>query len=243
MVVRQMKRYFISHAPRFGSYKNPVHWKVEQSPYYFWWLALRNGIKYDGQNPKLMFEGSAGFGEILCSGDTHISFTKWWLEMLPNGERRGEFLFAEPLTKRGTRIVNNIAEAEETLLDNSSVLVRIDLSGQRKFIDLSLDVIIRKNVVFEKGRTVKNPSLSKAKFSISKPVQVEAVKRVFKVYELKEENFGLSNFEVFKKLGVKLEQQAAETVGDYRRRISTLISRDYGTAKRMVKNVFEGKFP
>ena len=69
------------------------------------------------------------------------------------------------------------------------------------------------------------------------------VKRVFKVYELKEENFGLSNFEVFKKLGVKLEQQAAETVGDYRRRISTLISRDYGTAKGMVKNAFEGRFP
>ena len=129
------------------------------------------------------------------------------------------------------------------MLDNSSVLVRIDLSGQRKFIDLSLDMIIRKNVVFEKGRAVKNPSLSNAKFSISKPVQVEAVQRVFKVYELKEENYGLSNFEVFKKLGVKLEQQAAETVGDYRRRISTLISRDYGNAKRMVKNAFEGRFP
>ena len=238
-----MKRYFISHAPRFGSYKNPVHWKVEQSPYYFWWLALRNGAKYSAHNSKLMFEGSVGFGEILCSGDTHMSFTKWWLEKLPNGERRGEFLFAEPLTGRGTRVVNNIAEAEEALLDNSSVLVRIDLSGQRKFVDSSLDRIIRKNVVFERGRTVKNPNRSNARFNISKPVQVDPLKRVFKVYELKEGNAELSNYEVFKKLGSKLEKQAEETVGDYRRRISTLISRDYGTAKCMIKNAFEGKFP
>jgi hypothetical protein len=39
-------RHFISHAPRFGSYANPVRSKVEQSPYYWWWYALTRNTTY-----------------------------------------------------------------------------------------------------------------------------------------------------------------------------------------------------
>lgn len=39
-------RHFISHAPRFGSYANPVRSKVEQSPYYWWWYALTLNTTY-----------------------------------------------------------------------------------------------------------------------------------------------------------------------------------------------------
>jgi hypothetical protein len=39
-------RHFISHAPRFGSYANPIRSKVEQSPYYWWWYALTQNTTY-----------------------------------------------------------------------------------------------------------------------------------------------------------------------------------------------------
>ena len=41
-----MKRFFISHAPRFGSYANPIRSRVEQSPYYWWWYALTLNSAY-----------------------------------------------------------------------------------------------------------------------------------------------------------------------------------------------------
>ena len=35
-----MIRFFISPHPTFGNYKKPVKWKVEASPYFWWWYAL-----------------------------------------------------------------------------------------------------------------------------------------------------------------------------------------------------------
>ena len=41
-----MRRYFISQYPTFGSYANPTKWKIEQSPYFYWWLALTKNYQY-----------------------------------------------------------------------------------------------------------------------------------------------------------------------------------------------------
>jgi hypothetical protein len=242
MVVRQMKRYFISHAPRFGSYKNPVQWKVEQSPYYFWWLAMLYNCEL-GDAAAVDEQVRSDFGCVRRGESLHVEFARWWTEKVGGGERRGEYLFAEPLTGTATRVVQDVNEAARALEDTSSVLVSISLTGQRKFIDTAIDGILRKHAVFERGRTVKNPKLSQARYSLSKPVQIDAVQRVLGVYDYRQRNDGLDNYAVFKKLGLKAERQAEETIGDYRRRISTLVSRDYGAAKRMVENVGEGIFP
>jgi hypothetical protein len=140
-------------------------------------------------------------------------------------------------------VVQDVNEAARALEDSSCVLVSISLTGQRKFIDTAIDGILRKHAVFERGRTVKNPKLSQARYSLSKPVQTDAVKRVLAVYDYRQRHGDLDNYSIFKKLGLKAERQAEETIGDYRRRISTLVSRDYGAAKRMVENVGEGIFP
>lgn len=243
MVVRQMKRYFISHAPRFGSYKNPVHWKVEKSPYYFWWLALTYAVKNRASVYDMDEHILKDFGHVERGLDKHIAFTQWWIERVNEVERRGEYLFAEPLTGAKTHFVESVSQAESTLLGNSNILVSININEQRRFIDSSIDRILRKYASFEKGRNVKNPKRSNARYSLSKPVQVEALSRYFRVFELKESEPEISNYEVFKRLRFKAEKQDEETVGDYRRRISTLVSRDYGAAKRMVENVGKGIFP
>ena len=239
-----MKRYFISHAPRFGSYENPVHWKIEQSPYFFWWLALT----YNSSHVPTFVDGAANqvwcdFGDVSFHGDKHLAFTKWWLGKVDGGERRGEYLFAEPLSGISTGLVKNLDEARSALEDSTSILVRVTLGGQRKFIDAALDRIIRKHGVFERGRNVKNPTRSNARYSLSKPVQVEALAGYFRVFELKQNHPEISNYEVFKRLKLKIDKQELETIGEYRRRISTLVSRNYGFAKRMVENVAKGQFP
>lgn len=242
MVVRQMKRYFISHAPRFGSYKNPVQWKVEQSPYYFWWLAMLYNSEIS-DTATIDEQVRSDFGCVRRGESLHIEFARWWTEKVGGGERRGEYLFAEPLTGRATRVVQDLNDAARALEDTSSVLVSISLTGQRKFIDTAIDGILRKHAVFERGRTVKNPKLSQARYRLSKPVQIEALRRVLAVYDVKNSNSDLDNYAVFKKLGLKAERQADEPISAYRRRISTLVSRDYGAAKRMVGNVGKGIFP
>lgn len=239
-----MKRYFISHAPRFGSYENPVHWKIEQSPYFFWWLALT----YNPSHKPTFVDDAANqvwrdFGDVSFHGDKHLGFTKWWLGKVDGGERRGEYLFAEPLSGTSTGLVKNLDEARSALEDSTSILVRVTLGGQRKFIDATLDRIIRKHGVFERGRNVKNPTRSNARYSLSKPVQIDALQRVFKVYALKDENPDFANYDVYKRIGYKLERYEFEELNEYRRRISTLVSRDYGAAKRMVENAAKGQFP
>lgn len=239
-----MTRYFISHAPRFGSYKNPVHWKIEQSPYYFWWLALTYAVGNPAVNKGVDKNVLEDFGQVRRSADKHVSFTQWWTARVSREERRGEFLFAEPLTGAKTHIVENITEAENSLNGNSNILISININEQRRFIDARIDMILRKYANFEKGRNVKNPKRSNARYSLSKPVQIEALKRYFQIFELKESEPEISNFEVFNRLKLNAEKKKdEETGGDYRRRISTLVSRDYGAAKRMVENVGKGVFP
>jgi hypothetical protein len=243
MVVRQMKRYFISYAPRFGSYKNPVHWKVEQSPYYWWWLALTYAVEKLAPITEVEESVLDDFGHVERGLDKHLAFAQWWTERVTKDERHGEFLFAEPLAGVKTHVVESVSQAESALQDDLSILVSINISEQRRFLDASIDRILRKYASFEKGRNVKNPKLSNARYSLSKPVQVEALARYFRVFELKEGEPEISNYEVFKRLRLKADKQEEETVGDYRRRISTLVSRDYGAAKRMVENVGKGIFP
>jgi hypothetical protein len=243
MVVRQMRRYFISHAPRFGSYKKPVHWKVEKSPYYFWWLALTYAVENRASIDDVDEHVLKDFGYVQRGFDKHLAFTQWWIERVTEDERRGEYLFAEPLTGAKTHFVESVSQAESALLGNSNILVSININEQRRFTDASIDRILRKYASFEKGRNVKNPKRSNASYSLSKPVQVEALARYFRIFELKEGEPEISNYELFKRLRLKADKQEEETVGDYRRRISTLVSRDYGAAKRMVESVGKGIFP
>lgn len=186
---------------------------------------------------------SSDFSGVRRGDSLHHEFAKWWTAKVLGGETRGEYLFAEPLTGKATRVVQDVTEAARALEDNSCVLVSISLTGQRKFIDTAIDRIIRNHADFARGRSVKNPKLSQARYSLSKPVQVDALKRVFAVYDYKQQNKDLDNFAVFRRLGLKAEKQIEETIGDYRRRISTQVSRDYGTAKRIVANAGQGQFP
>lgn len=238
-----MKRYFISHAPRFGSYKKPVQWKVEQSPYFYWWLAFTYAVEnhaFVEHSDERVF---ADFGNIQRGDDKHLSFTQWWTERVSKEERRGEFLFAEPLTGAKTHVIENVAQAENALQGSSNIVVSINIGEQRRFIDASIDRILRQYASFEKGRNVKNPKRSNARYSLSKPIQIDAMARYFRIFELKNSEPELQNFEIFRLAKLKADKQPEETIGDYRRRISTLVSREYGAAKRMVKNAGKGIFP
>lgn len=241
----KMKRYFFSHAPRFGNYKKPQKSLIEKSPYYFWWLALSLNTDYTSNEKRsadLMV--SADFGQISQSYDRYVDFTNWWLRKVSPSETQGEFLFAEPLSDAPVKQLKTFEDAKAYIEDNDRILLSISMSGQRKFIDAELEKIFRKHANFEHGRRVKKSSNSKARYKLSKPVNVKTLKRIFKVYEYKQnkvDNF--TNYQIFKKINYSLERYENENLSEYRRRVSTFISRDYSAAKKMIENAGKGIFP
>ena len=113
-----MRRYFISQYPTFGSYANPTKWKIEQSPYFYWWLALTLNGDYVALcgNPsanrfktkKKLLKVYEDFGDVRYEGDRYVAFAKWWNAKLANGETKGAYLFAEPLTEMKVELVEDI---------------------------------------------------------------------------------------------------------------------------------------
>jgi len=193
-----MKRFFLSHAPRFGNYKSPDKNKIETSPYFYWWLAASYFLNQKNCGIGGCHSWTRDFGSIEVGKDRYKSFTNWWNEVVHTGEKRGEFLFAEPINGRKTHLVKDLEEAKMALSDGSSVLVSINLQGQKKFIERNLNEILSKVSNFEKGRNARSPKNSNARYSLSKPVQIEVLKRVFRVYEFRVQSRKISNYEIYK---------------------------------------------
>ena len=249
-------RFYKSYAPRFGSYLNPIKWKIEESHYYFWWLALtlnedyrkfcasKNAKKKDLKQMLKIYED---FGDVSYVGDKHIAFTKWWLTKMPNGETRGEYLFAEKQTGKFVQKVSDIETAKALLADENELLIRIPKVGQRRHIDKAINRILKKEMTFVSGKQSKRLGLSEstARYRLSKPTQVRVLKAAFALYE---------EYEKVRRNGAVWDANAAaKAVGlivktrppkdevfsseDKERTISVAVSRKKGMAIAAIANV------
>lgn len=254
-----MRRYFISQHPTFGSYTKPMKWKIEESPYFFWWLALTLNNDYLSlcKNPsakrfsKTMRKVHKDFGDVRYEGDRHLAFTKWWTEKMPNGEMRGVYLFAEPLLETKVEIVRDLAVAEQLLVDERELLIRVPKEMKRTHIDRSLDRIFKKEIEFEKGRQTRNPKRSKARYKLSKPISITNFQKAFSLYLLiaqaKSSGRKVTNAQLADEVGIFVKQRnTQEEVWDsaYIRKVTSVaISRKKKTAELAICNAAAGTFP
>ena len=261
--VAQLKRFFISQHPTFGSYANPVARKVEQSPYYFWWLALTLNEEYLGlctstpqdieNNSNPMHKVFAHFGDLRYEGDKHKAFASWWRRKANDAETMGEYLFAEPIAATKVTQIDDAEAAKQSALDVSSLLVNIPKNLTRKQIDKALDNIFRKEFSFEKGRQARNPSRSNALYSLSKPAKAESLKSAFDIIEAEREALALgkklSNVQLADKVGLKVEiseetRAQQDGLAEYEiYLLSTTVSRKKKLAKTAIANAAIGIFP
>jgi len=268
-----MKRFFISQHPTFGSYKNPVAYKVEQSPYYFWWLALTLNEEYlelcaaasevikSKHSP--IHKVFADFGEVRYEGDKHKAFANWWRSKANDTETMGEYLFAEPVAATKVMLVDGEKAAKQSADDASSLLISIPKNLTRKQIDKALDNIFRKELSFEKGRQTRNPTRSNARYSLSKPAKAHSLKSAFAIIEAEREALAigkkLSNVQLADKVGltVKVSNETKEyqflnedgvinetALAEYELYLlSTTVSRKKKLAKTAIANAANGVFP
>ena len=255
-----MRRYFISQYPTFGSYANPTKWKIEQSPYFYWWLALTKnhhylkfcsdvsvGKKSKTEKLKKVYED---FGDVRYEGDRYVAFAKWWNAKLANGETKGAYLFAEPLTEMKVELVEDVATAERLIADEDELLIRVSKGMKRTHIDKTLNRLFKKHIEFEKGRQTRNPNRSNARYSLSKPIAIDSLQTAFALYDLIEQAEAngekVNNYALAKQVGIEVEQRNTEEEWDvaYKRRVvSVAVSRKKKVAVDAISNVVKGIFP
>lgn len=258
-----MLRYFISPHPTFGSYKNPTPFKVEASPYYWWWYALTLNEGYwrfcdrkaEGKRTRATAELRqvySDFGDVRYEGNRYVAFAEWWRDRVNTDETRGEYLFAEPLATSFVQQVMDNEQAADALEREDVLLVSIPLTRQRQHIDKTLNNLIRRNLVVNKGRTARDPKKSNARYSLTKAVVPEAVKKAFAVYDVRKEmeanGEAINNAVISKCAGIKYTEKAkddevAYSEAERNRVISATISRHVRQAKQMIEAAGMGKFP
>lgn len=263
-----MRRFFISAHPTFGSYKQPTPYRVEASPYFWWWYALTLNEEYlafaaaDGDLPCLETSSAdetaaisrvfRDFGNVKYDGCRYFAFCNWWRERVDSGEERGAYLFAEPLLDESTRQIERLEDAASALGLDGTILIAIPLDSKRKYIDNAIDRILHRNVTFAKGRSARNPKTSQARYQMSKPAQPQTLKLAFDLYDARTQatkaGEKVSNVGLAKAAGLiyrerEKEDEAAYNEAERARVISMLVSRHLANVRQMISNSAIGRFP
>ena len=164
-------------------------------------------------------------------------------------ETRGEYLFAEPISVSKVMLIDTKDTAIEAVEDESSLLIRIPKNIRRKQIDIAIDRIFAKELEFERGRQVRNPNRSNARYSLTKPIKIENLKASFDVYQIQRlaqtNGEKVDNKKLAKAIGLKVERRVKDEAYDaaYQSRIvSVAISRKKKLAIDAIANVVNGIF-
>jgi len=262
-----MLRHFVSHAPRFGSYKEPRAFLVKQSPYYWWWWALTQNAEYtalcaaqhqrastsgDFEKPQSdMLKVYEDFGDVRYDGDRYRAFCAWWRNRVNTNEERGAYLFAEPLRGVWTHLATDAKQAADYATSDDWLVIAIPMPQQRRYVDKSINRLLKKHLPTERGKTVANPALSNARYHLSKPVSVARIERAFALYELKHSERGkrMSNVKLADTVGLTSKpsdkRKADETVDAtvQKNTVSTLVSRELRYARALITHAGVGCFP
>ena len=190
------------------------------------------------------------FGDVRYEGDRYVAFAKWWNAKLANGETKGAYLFAEPLTEMKVELVEDVDTAERLIADEDELLIRVSKGMKRTHIDKTINRIFKKHIEFEKGRQTRNPNRSNARYSLSKPISIKSLEKSFKILDWIDEADAsgkkVNNFELAKVVGIEVEQRNTEEEWDvaYKRRVvSVAVSRKKKVAVDAIKSVVNGVFP
>lgn len=233
----------------------PPAFKVEASPYFWWWyaLTLNEGYVAACANHGLGFEAVyEDFGDVRYTGNRHAAFKAWWKERVNTREDRGAYLFAEPVVAgKSVSIITDADVAADAVADEERLVVNIPLDAQRKHIEWRLNNILKKHLKPEAPRTVGSVHKSKARYSLDKPMVVNTIKKCFDLYDAKQSALAngekVSNLDLAKRAGIKVQEREKQdeinTVENYRRTVSSTVSRYLKNASLMVEHAGEGRFP
>ena len=268
-----MLRHFLQPHPTFGSYKNPVQHKVEESPYYWWWLALTMSDEYTELCDRLqngsvtaatereqqMLAVYKDFGDVRYEGGRHAAFAAWWTEKVGTYKsgrmiRRGEKLFAEEQTES----VHHIYEPEHAAkitADERFIVLAIPKINDKKNVLEVLEKIVNKHFEARQGRDARNPKYSTALYPLSRSTVPSSIGKAFKLLckseEMKAMGQRLNNADLAEMVGVEFADKGSKADGlidkldifEKRRSDGNQVTRHMSQARKMIDNAAVGIFP
>jgi hypothetical protein len=257
---------FLSPWPTFGSYKNPVAFRVEASPYFWWWYALTLNDDYlavcasEGQTDQAskvygkdqraqIARVYADFGDVRYEGSRHVAFAQWWTRKVDGGATRGVYLFAEPaLDARVMQLEDS--EAFEHAIQSGYVVVQIPKGLQRKYAEKVLGRILKKELQAKKGRAASLPKNSQARYHLDRPLQAKALKKMFDLFDLDTQQNALgaksTRAAMAKRVNLihrpRAQDDSVTDAKEVERTMTIEVSRYIGNAKKLIQNAALGRF-
>ena len=166
-------------------------------------------------------------------------------------EERGAYLFAEPLRGVWTHVVEHGEQAAAYAEDEDWLVIAIPLPQQRRYVDKSINRLLKRHLPIEHGRRVDPAEHSKARYHLAKPIHVTRVARALTLYELKHSERGkrMSNATLADTVGLTSKPSANRMRDEevdataQQRTVSTLVSRELRYARGMIARAGVGCFP
>lgn len=94
--------------------------------------------------------------------------------------------WADEAAKRSRCSLAAVFFSAAALSSEDTVIIAVNVTRQRKHIDSKIDRILKRQMgELKKGRQVRNPKLSQARYSLSKAVQAQTLKKTFTVYDIR----------------------------------------------------------
>lgn len=234
-------RHFPYRHPTFGTAKNPKtpsHWKV--SVYYWWFEYLRRNEDYR--------QTCANDGKGKCSGIyahfgdlTGKTFKEWWFQ-----DRRGEILFAEPVTPP-IRVVPPEKVIEGGFQRENTLVLEVPLDLPINFLVKNFREVVSKR---HEGKRGKRQNLSsRALYQAKGKVDVGFLEVALMVWDAKTDEPKKPLWKIADELGIAgvknriKPTDSPSEVTDKKNVLAATASRFYRKASEMIMRSGEGKFP
>lgn len=190
-------------------YYDAPTWKC--SVFYFWWEFLK---RHDGYKNCCERNGAGRYKKLYADwGNIHAyetdDFWKWWSEKLDNGERRGEYLFAEPQARRIEQVSLLNRQTDDALI------VRIPLEVRTAHLVRNFRKFLKDN----EAQVAAARRKSRALYPVATSVRLTSLYQTLCVYDAyAEHQHRKKKYEIADIAGVRINQVVdGETVESLKR--------------------------
>ncbi len=235
-----IKRHFAYENPRFGRSKKEKSLEpYKNSVYYYWWEFLRRSDTYKkcckSQGRGFLKSLYADFGDVF-----EVDFKTWW-----QTNDRGAHLFAEQLS-----LEFKVIKQSESLIDSDELLyVQVPLNLPKRYLMREFQNVLNKN--HKGGRGIRTNKISTAKYAVSGHVDIDALDKCLRVYDMRKQYPKMPLWEVAQKCRVcSIEnnisddgKESKQIVFSKKLVLANTASRLIKKAKVLISNVEKGLFP
>lgn len=214
--------------------------EAKKTPIYWWFLTLQASDEY------LVCCRNHGKGKLANLykdfGDVDKkSFAQWW-------SNQGRKIFAERKKLKKVEVVNERRQLERLSIHEDRLIIEVPLILRRQTAIRQIGKALQKAYESRDAVDIWEQSTAKRQVIKSK-IRMTTVEMLLNVWQIRNEQPTLSNYEIGQKAKIDLDLLARTTDGDQidnaleRRRMTIAVSRYLAQAKNLIANAERGIFP